>query len=82
MRKQIKIDAEIRYDMKSNHPDLKYVTRDFGHKYRDVYTIYPDAFYSEDEMYAYIKHDLMLVAGGGYSTNTITNVRFFISEVA
>ena len=51
-----------------------------GKKYTfsDVYNVNRDYFYSIDEIILYIKHDLMLVLGGGYSTKDVKNAKFNI----
>jgi len=78
-----KIKAEIHYDVLNNHPDLKYIKYpDIRQRYIDIYAIDDNCFYGEDDMYDYIKEDLMLVAGGGYNTDTIANVKFYFEEVA
>lgn len=71
-----KFNASISFDTKSNHPDSKDVK---GLVFKDTYTVDTDCFYDRDAITSYIKHDLALIAGGGYDTNTITNVKFNIS---
>ena len=44
----------------------------------DTYTFNSD--YTEEEAIIYIKHDLKLVAGGGYNTDHIHNVKFEIEK--
>ena len=68
------IKGVIRYKVKDNHPDLQYIKeeeRDKMQEFSDVYHIDKDQFWGEDHIESYIKHDLMLVAGGGYDTDTI-----------
>lgn len=81
---KIKIKGEIFYKVKKNHPDLKYIPEDERDKtqvFDDVYTIDTDDFWCEDAIKSYIKHDLALVAGGGYDTDTIKNVKYKIARV-
>lgn len=79
------IEGIIEYAMKANHPDKDYVVDGWVpgkiYGYADLYKINPDSFYSEDDMYEYIKKDLALVAGGGYRTDTIENVSYKFVEV-
>ena len=46
--------------------------------FSDTYTFNSD--YTEEEVIIYIKHDLKLVAGGGYNTDHIHNVKFEIEK--
>ena len=75
-----KFKATIKYDCAANHPDAP---NERGRKYTDTYTFHPDfwAYGEPDEMRRYIKHDLALIAGGGYKTSTIKNVKFVIKEL-
>jgi hypothetical protein len=70
--------ATINFDTKNNHPDEKNVQ---GMSYDDTYTVDTDYFESYEDAKSYIKHDLALVAGGGYETSTIKNVKYSILEV-
>lgn len=78
----MQIMACITYNMKKTHPDKPYVIgkwtskRVFSHA--DIYT-FDDELYKKsdiDSMKEYIKRDLALVAGGGYNTDHITNVKY------
>ena len=72
------IDGVIYFKVKKNHPDLKCLPeneRDKTQVFKDTYFIDTDYFYGRDDIESYIKHDLKLVAGGGYDTNTIKNVK-------
>lgn len=73
-----KIKATIDYDTKNNHPDEK---NSNGLSYTDTYTIDTDYFYGHESIIDYIQYDLKLVAGGGYETNTIKNVKFNLIAV-
>lgn len=76
----ISYKSKITFDTKANHPDEAGVK---GMVFEDVYHFDTDRFYLSDpeEIEEYIQHDLSLVAGGGYETNTIENVRFDIRKV-
>jgi hypothetical protein len=67
--------------MDKEHPDVKCVedwTEDKVMKFADYYEFSTD--YTRDEIESYIKHDLMLIAGGGYNTDHIHNVTFEIKQ--
>lgn len=79
---KIKIKGVIRFKVKKNHPDLKCIPeedRDKTHEFCDIYYIDTDYFYGRDDIESYIKHDLKLVAGGGYDTDTIKNVKIVLT---
>lgn len=74
-----KIYAKIEYKIKKNHPDIKYVkdwSKDKIYEFDDTYYIDNDYFYCEDQIKSYIKHDMELVAGGGYDTKGIEIVNY------
>lgn len=48
--------------------------------YSDVYRMDSDYFWSKDDMINYIRRDLALVAGGGYDTKHIHNVKYTITQ--
>lgn len=79
--KNYKFKATIKFDCDGNHPDAP---NELGLEYTDVYTFHPDhyAYGDRDAMRRYIKRDMALVAGGGYDTDTIINVRFDIEAAA
>lgn len=80
----MKINAVIKYKIKENHPDLKYVegwNRDKVFEFEDTYNIDPDSFWGEDHINSYIRHDMELVAGGGYDTDTIEVVSYKTKRV-
>lgn len=68
--------ATIEWRCKVNHPDTDDTKTRFA--YSDDYYIDDDYFGDSDEIINYIKHDLALVAGGGYDTDTITDVAYDI----
>ena len=75
---KMKVKGVIYYKVKKNHPDLQYIPeeeRDKMQEFCDIYTIDTDQFFGRDHIESYIKHDLKLVAGGGYNTDTIKNVK-------
>lgn len=72
----IKFDAVIKFDTNANHPDGP---NEKGLEFGDTYRFNTDHYGGDEtDMREYIKNDLALVAGGGYETNTITNVKFEI----
>lgn len=82
---QVKIKGIIKYKVKKNHPDLKYIPeaeRDKVQEFDDVYYIDMDYFEDMDAVKRYVKHDLALVAGGGYATDTIKNVSYELKRLA
>lgn len=83
--------GKIMYTMDKNHPDWKYVDHTHGkrrYSCSDTYTfdVYdpisnPTGYWDADQkdaMKEYIKNDLALVAGGGYNTDHIHNVKYSI----
>lgn len=73
--------GKITFTMDKEHPDVKCVedwTEDKVMKFADYYEFSTD--YTRDEIESYIKHDLMLIAGGGYNTDHIHNVTFEIKQ--
>lgn len=67
-----------------DHPDIDYVrdwTEDKILTFEDVYAFSGRYGYSEDDIADYIKHDLSLVAGGGYNTDHIHNVTFQMEKI-
>ena len=73
--------GKITYTIDKGHPDVKCVDdwrEDKVLDFADYYTFTMD--YTKDEIEAHIKHDLMLVAGGGYNAEHIHNVNFEIRQ--
>lgn len=73
--------ATIKFDCKLNHPDAP---GDKGLSYSDTYRFDSQLFSGGDNivaMLSHIKRDMALVAGGGYDTDTISNVTFHIEAV-
>jgi len=69
----LRYSATIVYDTNSKHPDAQNIK---GLEFTDTYTI--DTAVFGGDIQSYIKRDLALVAGGGYDTDTISNVKFVI----
>lgn len=68
---------------KARQKAIKYVkdwTEDKVMTFEDEYYFDMDMGYTHDEIVSHIKHDLMLVAGGGYITDHIHNVEFEIHQ--
>ena len=78
-----KFNATIKYKVKETHPDIQDMPeelwRDKIFTYEDTYRFDPAG--EVDDMVDYMKSDLRLVAGGGYSTRHIYDVEFEIEEV-
>ena len=76
----LKYRATITFDCKDNHPDD---TTGRALEFTDTYTIDTNRFGLSDpeEIHEWIEHDLSLVAGGGYATDTIDNVKFNIQAI-
>ena len=73
--------GKITFTMDKDHPDVKFLknwTEDTVMDFADYYEFSMD--YTMDEIESYIKHDLMLVAGGGYNTDHIHDVNFEIRQ--
>ena len=77
----MKYHGKISFTIDKEHPDIKYVkdwTEDKVLTIEDTYTF--DGDYSKENIIAYIKNDLSLVAGGGYNTDHIHNIVFEIEK--
>ena len=73
--------GEINFTMDKNHPDIKCVedwTEDKVFTFSDTYYFPVD--YEKEEITSCIKRDLKLVAGGGYNSDHIHNVKFVIVQ--
>lgn len=83
MKKKTVFKGIINYKLKSSHPDIQCVKNpDDEIQFEDTYTFDSDNFdYNEEEMIHFIKNDLALVAGGGYSKEHIKDVKFDIRKV-
>ena len=84
----MKYYGKITYEIDENHPDVNYVDGGWYKgkvfKYEDIYEFDERLYSPEDhEMFVnHIKKDLKLIAGGGYSTDHIHNVKFEIRRMA
>lgn len=81
----VKIDATIFYTIDRNHPDINYMenkstktVRTFSDTY--IFDRFRCPYYEVSEMKNYIRNDLRLIAGGGYDSKHIHNVRFEFKE--
>ena len=77
----MKYKGTISYRITENHPDRKYFKGDLSKKltYSDIYTFREEL--PKESIVNYIKYDLALIAGGGYNTDHIRDVKFTIKEV-
>lgn len=81
---KIKYNARINYYMLPGHPDIPYYPKWQEGKiesFNDTYTFDRNYFETENDMILYIKHDLALVAGGGYNTNYINIIDYDIQRI-
>lgn len=79
---KISMLATIHYTVDSKHPDIQYIKNPSEiQSFTDVYRFDTDYLgdISHHDMENYAKNDLRLVAGGGYSTKHIHNVKFEFS---
>ena len=77
----MKYYGKISFTIDKGHSDIKYVPDWKEGKVltiKDTYIF--DGDYTKENIIAYIKNDLSLVAGGGYSTDHIHNVEFEIGK--
>ena len=79
----MEIYAKITYTIDDGHPDIQYI-KDWSenkvYTFEDTYII-DDCYTFFDDVECYIKNDLSLVAGGGYNSKHIHNVKFEIARV-
>ena len=80
----MKYYGKITYEIDENHPDVNYVSGGWYKgkvfKYEDTYE-FDGRLYSPEDRNMFvnsIKRDLKLVAGGGYNSEHIHNVKFEI----
>ena len=82
----VKVKATIKYHIKETHPDIQYI-QDWDplkdYEYSDVYEFDTSyfAWQCKEEREAYMKHDLALVAGGGYTTDHIWGLKYTFERV-
>lgn len=73
-----KFKAKITFATDNKHPDTNKMER---LEFEDVYKINEDYFFGYDHIISHIKNDLMLVAGDGYNTDHIHDIKFDITEI-
>lgn len=71
----MRLKAKINFTTKQNHPDAKNYKGEFS----DIYT-FDRNYHDIESAKSYIKNDLKLVAGGGYRTDTIKDVKISITN--
>ena len=76
--------ATIYYTAKETHPDRQYM-KDWEpskvYSYSDTYNFDDDIWTDEESMRNHMRHDMALVAGGGYNTDHIEIVRCTYEKV-
>ena len=78
----MRLYGEIQCTIDKNHPDIKYIkdwTKDKIFIFHDEYTF--DERWTKEDAITHIKSDLRLVAGGGYNSKHIHNVKFKIELI-
>jgi len=71
--------AKITFTIDENHPDFKYVNDPKKElNFIDIYTDKNDYYDNYEQFESMVKSDLMVIAGGGYSTDHVNNVKFDI----
>lgn len=76
----MKYKGKISYNVKRTHPDIAYIKNpEERMTFEDTYKFSSE--YSKEDAIPYIKHDLTIVANGGYTTDKlyIENVKFTIN---
>lgn len=78
-------NATIKYKVNETHRDIGDMPEELWKgkvfTYEDTYHFDPAYYDDVEDMIEYMKSDLRLVAGGGYSTRHIYDVEFEIDEV-
>ena len=78
----MKIHGKISCTVDAGHPDIQYI-KDWSESkiltFDDIYTF--DDCYTFEDVEGYVKNDLSLIAGGGYNSRHIHNVKFEITRV-
>ena len=81
----MEIYAKITYTIDDGHPDIQYIkdwSADKIYTFEDTYIFDERYGYTfNDDVKLYIKNDLRLIAGGGYNSKHIHNVKFEIARV-
>lgn len=77
-----KFRATIYYTVNKYHPDYLYIKNpEEEQSFTDDYTVDMNYFNGLDHVKQYIKNDLRVIAGGGYSTAYTYNVRYTFEEL-
>ena len=77
MKKGI-MKVHIEYDFDKDHPDVDYMSKEqqesLHGSFEDIYRFDPNWYDLDDpdSMFAYAKHDMLIVAGGGYNNDHVT----------
>ena len=83
----IKYKATLQYKILPTHPDIKYVVGGWNpdkvYEYDDIYIFNREIidFEEFESLSNFMKHDLALVAGGGYNTDGIKIVDFTVKKL-
>ena len=75
-------NAIIEYTIKKTHPDIKAIKNWKNNKIfkiKDIYSFFNS--WDEAQIIKYIKNDLSLVAGGGYTIKHINILNVFIKRI-
>lgn len=76
----MKIKAKLTFTVTKDNPDFKYINDENKIlEFEDTYT-FEDTYDIEDAI-RYIKHDMLLVAGGGYSTQHVNVIEWDIERI-
>lgn len=68
--------AKIIYRIRKNHPDLKYIDNWNKNKFYEIEDIYMfDDNWRKEDCFYYIKKDLQLIAGDGYISDYIFDIK-------
>ena len=77
-----KYKGKIFYKINEEHIDYDFKYKDKPLLFEDIYYIDKERFYSdEEEIKSYIKNDLFIVAGGGYSTKGLYDTFIYIEKI-
>ena len=75
--------AKICYTIDKNHPDIEYITNWEKGKiftYDNTY-VFDNECWTKSEAIECIKRDLKRIAGGGYNSDHVHNVKFHIEKI-
>ena len=84
----MKYKAILHYKILENHPDKDVIIGGYDpekiYTFSDVYTLDPGTYnpgVSFEEIKSFIKYDMELCAGGGYTAETVEPVSFTIEKI-